>query len=58
MFALTNTSEVMLMLSVLVEVVDDVGDREHHGFLGAPLEAHPPLGESLIKAAIKVLCIQ
>ena len=32
------------MLHALVEVVDDVGDREHHGFLGTPLEAHPPLG--------------
>ena len=34
------------MLSVLVEVVDDVGDRECCGFLEAPPEAHPPLGES------------
>ena len=46
MFALMDTSEVALMLSVLVEVVGNIDDREHYGFLVAPPEAHPPLGGS------------
>ena len=49
--------EVALMLSVLVEVVDDVGNRQHCGFLKATLEANPPLGEVLIEAVTEVLCI-
>ena len=32
------------MLSILVEVVDNTGDREHLGFQEASLEAHPLLG--------------
>ena len=36
----------MSMLGKLVEVVDDLCDREHQGFLEAPLEAHPLLGKS------------
>ena len=35
---------VVVMLGMLVEVIDDVGDREHHGFQEALPEAHPPLG--------------
>ena len=38
MLTLIDMSEVALMLSMLVEVVDDVGDGEHCGFLDAPLE--------------------
>ena len=57
MSAVMNMSEMVLMLGVLVGVVDDVGDREHHEILEAPPEAHPS-GGALIKAVIKVLCIQ
>ena len=57
MSAPMNTSEVVLVLSVLVEVVGDTSDKEHLGFLEAPPEAHPPLGGALIKAVTKVLCI-
>ena len=46
------------MLSMLVEVVDDIGNREHCGFLEAPLEAHPSLGGALFEAVTKLLCIQ
>ena len=33
MFALTNMSEVALVLSMLVEVADGIGNREHLGLL-------------------------
>ena len=57
MFMLTDMSEVALAFGMLVEVVDDVGDREHHGILDIPLEAHPLFGVGvLIEEAIKVLC--
>ena len=57
MFALTDTSEVALMLGVLVEVVDNIGSRKHQGILDASLEAHYVLRVGvLIKGAIKVLC--
>ena len=59
MFALTDMTEVVIMFSMLVQVVDDVGDREHQGILDVSLEAHPLLGvEVLIKEVIKVLCTQ
>ena len=58
MFALIHMSDMALMLAVLVEVVDNVGNREHCGFLEAPLESHPPMGGALIEAVTKVLCIQ
>ena len=38
MFALMHMSKVVLTLSVLVEMVDSVGDREHQGFLDTSLE--------------------
>ena len=43
-FKLTNMSEIALMLGMLVEVADGLGDREHLGFLDASQEAHPLLG--------------
>ena len=58
MFALMNMSDMALMLGVLVELVDNVGNREHCGFLEAPMESHSPLGGALIEAVTKVLCIQ
>ena len=58
-FALTDMSEVALVLSELMEVADDVGDREHHGFIEASPEAHPPLGiGTLIEEVTIILCIQ
>ena len=58
MLMLTDTSKVVLMLSALVEVVNDKGGRECLGFLDACLEAHPLLGVgALIEEVIKVLCI-
>ena len=43
MFAPTDMTNVAPVLSMLVEVVDNVDDREHPGFLEASLGAHPPL---------------
>ena len=58
-FKLMNMSEVVLRVSMLVEVADSRGNREHLGFLDASQEAHPPLGvEVLIAKVIKVLCTQ
>ena len=57
MFTLTDTSKVVLVLSMLVEVVDDVGDREHCWFTKAPPGAQPPRGVALIEAVTKVLYI-
>ena len=58
-FMFRGRSEVASMLDMLVEAVDDICNREHHGFLEAPLEAYPPLGvEVLMKEAIKDLCTQ
>ena len=58
-FELTNMSEVVVTLSMLVEVADSIGDREHLGFLDASQEAHPLLGvEVLITNGIKVICTQ
>ena len=57
MFTLSDISKVILKLSMSVEVVDDVGDREHQGILDASLQAHPLLWMGVpIKEAIKVLC--
>ena len=56
-FMLEGRSKVALM-DTLVEVVDDVGDREHCGFLEAPPEAHHPQVGVLMKEANKVLCTQ
>ena len=59
MFALMNMSEMALMLGMLVEVVDNVGDREHKGFLEAPQEAHPLMGVVvLMEGVVKALCTQ
>ena len=56
---LKNMSKVVFMFSVLVEVVDDVGDREHQGILEASPELHPLLGVGvLIEEVIKFLCTQ
>ena len=56
-FLLMDTSEVALTFSVLVEVVDDIGNRENQGILDASLEAHPLLNVGvLIEEEIKVLC--
>ena len=44
MFTFMAMSEVALVLSVLVEVVDGICSRKYQGFLEALLEAHPPLG--------------
>ena len=38
-YALTDMSEVALMLGTLVEVADGVGNREHLGFLDASLSS-------------------
>ena len=58
MFALTDKSKETLMIDMLVGVVNDVHDREHHRFLEAPPEAHPPLGVgALTKEVTEVLCI-
>ena len=47
------------MLSMLVEVVDNVGDREHQRILDASLEAQPLLGVGVpIEEVIKDLCTQ
>ena len=59
MFALMDMSEVVLKLGMLVEVVDDVGEREHQGILDAFPAAHPLLELGVvIEAAIKVHCTQ
>ena len=39
MFVLTEISEVVLALGTLLEVIDDAGNRKHHGFLKTLLEA-------------------
>ena len=58
MFTLMDTSKVVLMLGVLVELVDDIGNGEHCRFLEASLETHPPLGVgALIEAVTEVLCL-
>ena len=44
MLANVDVSERAFILSALVEVVGDVGSREHQGFLGTPLAVHPCLG--------------
>ena len=55
-FTLTDRNKVVLILNALVEVLDDVGDREHCGFLEVPLEAYDPQGVGvLMKEATKVL---
>ena len=57
MFTLMAKREVVLTFHVLVEVVDDIGDREYQGFLEIPLEAHPLLGVGVpMKEVIEVLC--
>ena len=59
MFTLMEMNELALILGALLEVVDNVDDREHHGFLETLLEAHPLLGVGvLIEEVIKVLCTQ
>ena len=59
MFALTNMSEVALVLSMLVEVADGIGNGECLGLLDTSQQAHPLLGmEVLIKKAVKVLRTQ
>ena len=45
LFTLMNMSEVVSVLDVLVEVLDNVGNREHCRFLEAPPEAQSPLWE-------------
>ena len=56
MFELTNMSKVVLVLIMLVEVSDSIGDREYLGFLDTSQEAHLVLGvEVLIMKVIKVL---
>ena len=58
-FMLASRSKVALMFNTLVEVVDDIGNREHCGFIEAPLEACHPQGVGvLMKEATKVLCTQ
>ena len=58
-FQLTNTSEVVFTLGVLVGVADVIGNREHLRFLDASWEAHPLLGvDVLITKVIKVLYTQ
>ena len=48
MFMLTDKSEVVLTFSMLVEVVDDVGDRKQQGILDVSAEAHPLLGVGVL----------
>ena len=56
-FALTDTSEVAPMFGMLVEDVENIGDREHQGILDASLDVHLLLGVGvLIEEVIKVLC--
>ena len=58
-FGLTDRSKVALMFNALVEVADDIGDREHCGYLEAPLEASHPQGVVvLMKEVTVVLCTQ
>ena len=58
-FMLAGRSKAVAMFNMLVEAVDNVGDREYCRFLEAPPEAHPPLGVGvLMKETIKVLCTQ
>ena len=58
-FKLTNMSKLALTLSVLAEVADSIGNREHLGFLDASQKAHLLLGvEVLITKVIEILCTQ
>ena len=45
---LMDTSRLALTFGMLLEVVDDVGDREHQGILDTSLEAHPLLGVGVL----------
>ena len=58
-FIHTGRSKVVLMLDMLVEAGDDIGDREQCRFLEAPPEAHhlQQVGV-LMKEATKVLSTQ
>ena len=47
-FMLMDMSEIALAFGVLVEVVDDVGNREHQEILDTSLEAHPLLGVGIL----------
>ena len=56
-FVLVGRCEVALLLDTLVEAVDDIGNREHCGFLEDPLEAHHPQGAGvLMKEVTELLC--
>ena len=58
-FVFMDTSGVVLAFSMLVKVVDDIGDREHQAVLDTSSEVHPLLGVGvLLKEVIKVLCAQ
>ena len=42
----------MFTLGMLVEMVDDLGNREHQGFLEVSTEVHPLLGVGVLKEEV------